>query len=239
MIEHEIVIGARFNGPPGSGNGGYSCAMLGQFIDGPSRVRLLSPPPLDKTLTAVVTDDGRVELFDGDIKLATAAPEVLEIEIPPAPSLEQATRGRENFPFWEDHHIPGCFVCGTDRPHPDGLDLQTGPVHDFNLVAAPWTPPPDLVDENGNALPEVVWSALDCPGCYGALGDRQKWVLLGEMQAELYAPVPANETHVVYAWPLGVDGRKNYGGVAVANQEGEVLAASLTNWIELKSVPPS
>ena len=39
----QVTIPARYNGPPDSGNGGYSCGVLAAFIDGPARVRLHSP----------------------------------------------------------------------------------------------------------------------------------------------------------------------------------------------------
>jgi hypothetical protein len=42
---------ARFNGPPGSANGGYACGVIAQHV--PSdlvEVTLRRPPPLDTTL---------------------------------------------------------------------------------------------------------------------------------------------------------------------------------------------
>ncbi len=46
-----MVIDKRFCGPPGSGNGGYVCGRLSQFIDAPAvTVRLLLPVPLDTEL---------------------------------------------------------------------------------------------------------------------------------------------------------------------------------------------
>ena len=44
-------IAKRYCGPPQSGNGGYSCGLLGKQIEGPSKVRLHVPPPLDSDLT--------------------------------------------------------------------------------------------------------------------------------------------------------------------------------------------
>jgi hypothetical protein len=57
-----VIINGRFQGPPDSGNGGYSCAMIGQFIDGPAAVRLRIPPPLDIPME-VRKNEGRVELY--------------------------------------------------------------------------------------------------------------------------------------------------------------------------------
>ena len=48
MIPASLSIPARFNGPPASGNGGYSCGVLAACVAGPARVRLHAPPPLDR-----------------------------------------------------------------------------------------------------------------------------------------------------------------------------------------------
>ena len=61
-----VTIASRFNGPADSGNGGYSCGLLAAFIDGPARVRLHAPPPLDTPLAVVRHADGRVDMRDGD-----------------------------------------------------------------------------------------------------------------------------------------------------------------------------
>ncbi len=231
----EVVIPGRFNGPPDSGNGGYSCGAVAAFIDGVATVRLHAPPPLDTPMTLAGGDAGAVELRHGEQLVASGRPGTLDIDVPPAPSLEQAHRGLESFPFYDDHPLGTCFVCGPDRPAGDGLELFTGAIGDAGVVAAPWQPAPDLLDETGAVRPEFVWSALDCPGSYAALAGLPIMVLLGELTLEQHAPVPGDRELVVYAWPLGSEGRKHYGGTALATGEGEVLARALTTWIALKS----
>lgn len=231
----QISIPARFNGPPDSGNGGYSCGVVAAFIDGGARVRLHSPPPLDVSLTVVRAADGAVEILHDAALVASGWPAQLELAIPPAPSLEQARSASERFACYQEHVYASCFVCGTRRPHGDGLELFPGPVDDWSLLACTWLPGPDLADAEGNVHPEIVWAALDCPGCYGAMGETMVPVLLGELVADLRKPVPAAEELVVYAWPLGMEGRKYYGGVAIANATGEVLACSHSTWIVLRS----
>ena len=44
MTTASIVIPRRFNGPPRSGNGGYVCGRIAQFLSGPVRVRLRTYP---------------------------------------------------------------------------------------------------------------------------------------------------------------------------------------------------
>ncbi len=69
-------------------------------------------------------------------------------------------------------------------------------------------PLPDLLDASGQVRPEIVWSALDCPGYFGAMGATPRLAVLGELEGHLMADVPGDATLVVYAWPLGRDGRK-------------------------------
>jgi len=45
-------------------------------------------------------------------------------------------------------------------------------------------------------------------------------MLFGERVAALHAPVPGDATLVVFAWPVGCNWCKIYGGAAVANQAG-------------------
>jgi len=231
-----ITIPGRFNGPPGSGNGGYSCGVLAaQLPEGPCKVRLHSPPPMDTPLAVRKRDSQQVEMLAGEALVGTAVACELDMDIPRAPTLQQAERASEGYLSYQDHSYPTCFVCGPQRPGHDGLCLFPGPVDDWTLLACPWRPTADLLDGSGNVRPEIVWSALDCPGFYAATGDTLVPVLLGELTADLRAPVPGDKPLVVFCWPLGREGRKLYGGVAIANQDGEVLACSRSIWIVLRT----
>lgn len=233
-MQTEVSIPGRFNGPPNSGNGGYSCGLLGALVDGPARVRLHVPPPLDTPMRLEHRGDGGVEMYDGDTLVGSAAPATLELEAPPAPSPGQAAAAARRFPCYHDHLFPTCFVCGPGRDAGDGLQLFTGPVDAGDVVACTWQPDPDLADGNGRLLTEVVWAALDCPGYFAAFGDELLPAVLGELVGRVDRPVPCNGVLVVYAWPLGQEGRKFYAGSAVANSEGEVLALAHSTWIQLK-----
>ncbi len=226
----DIVIPERFNGPPNSGNGGYVAGLVAGFIDGPARVRLHSPPPME-TPMQVRALDSRVEVRHGEQLVASAGPVELGLEVPAAPSLDDAHDARQRFPGFVRHLFPTCFVCGPGRPLGDGLELYTGPVAESVLYACPWAPAPDLLDEQGEVLPVFVWSAVDCPSGYGAFGDHERPMLLGELALEQFAPVPGDDELVVFAWPLGSERRKFYGGAAVATAHGEVLAAARATWI--------
>ncbi len=229
----EFTIPARFNGPPGSGNGGYSCGLLAAFIDGPARVRLHAPPPLDTPMQLFDTGSGSIEMRDGEVLVGSAAPAPLELEPPTPPSLSQAQEAAGRYPCYVGHNFPTCFVCGPDRPGHDGLELFPGPVHDWSLVACPWQPAADLLDDRGIVRPEFVWAALDCPGYFAAMGDDIRPAVLGELDGELRADVPGSETLVVYAWPMGGEGRKHHAGCAIATVRGAILALSKSTWILL------
>ena len=63
----QTTIARRFNGPPGSGNGGYVCGLMANLIDGPSEATLRAPPPLEKPLSLERDKHGAVSLRDGDV----------------------------------------------------------------------------------------------------------------------------------------------------------------------------
>ena len=67
---------ARFNGPPESGNGGWSAGLVAGLLPdaGAVTVRLQSPPPLETDLRSEVRDDGTVAVLAGDVPVATARP---------------------------------------------------------------------------------------------------------------------------------------------------------------------
>ena len=74
-----IIIDKRYCGPPNSGNGGYVCGRLARHIPGGAEVTLRAPPPLDKPLDVVATDDGSWELRDGATVVATGRPASVEL----------------------------------------------------------------------------------------------------------------------------------------------------------------
>ncbi|MDQ3036077.1 MAG: hypothetical protein M3Y87_26990 [Myxococcota bacterium] len=228
----ELVITSRFRGPPDSGNGGYVCGCVARAIDGPARVRLHRPPPLERALQ-LERADGGARLLEGDGLVATGAPASLDVALPAIPDLERAREASRGYIGLDEqsHPFAGCFVCGPARAPGDGLRIFAGPIGD-GIVAAPFEPSPDLLDEEGRLRPEIVWSALDCPGYFAIVGARMVPMLLGELAAEIRAPIGAGP-HVVVGWSLGIEGRKARCGTALATSEGRVLAIALATWIRL------
>ena len=228
-----VVIEARFHGPPGSGNGGYSCGTVARFIDGPAEVTLRTPPPLDTPLEVQRRED-EIMLLDGETLVATARPTQVDLEVPPPVSLDAARHAAERYPWREEHPYPTCFVCGPQREEGDGLCIYPGPVEGAQLFAAPWVPGADLAGPDGAVRSEFVWAALDCPsGIVTDLFGDVGVMLLGRLSAELRAPVTAGAPHVVQAWTLERDGRKLHTASALHSADGELCAVARAVWIEL------
>jgi hypothetical protein len=223
-LSETVTIPGRFNGPPGSANGGYACGLVAALLPGGlAEVTLRLPPPLDRPLAVV--RNGRVEVRDGDALVAEAAGlEELAVDVPPAVSVEEAERASVGYSGFVAHAYSTCFVCGPERE--DGLRIFPGPVEGRELVAAPWVPPGD-----GPVPDELVWAALDCPSGWAVDEFSRSGVLLGRLAARVVGPVVGGERYVVAGWPIGADGRKRFAGSAVWAGDGSVRAFARSTWL--------
>lgn len=236
-----LVIDPRFNGPPDSGNGGYTCGLLAREIDGPAEVSLRRPPPLGVEMR-VEGDGARLLLLEGDAVVADAEPVGADrFEDPPPPvSLDDARAAIDgSFFLDEGHHpFPTCFVCGPKREEGDGLRIFAGRVGDGRFATV-WTPPASVAGADRHVPSEVVWSALDCPTSapgMNAPGPDGKVlpIVLARLAVDVRAPVAAEVDHVVMSWEIGRDGRKREAGSVLFSADGELLALARALWIELK-----
>jgi hypothetical protein len=219
---NEIVVAPRFNGPPGSGNGGYVCGLVARAtgVVHPE-VTLRRPPPLGMPLRV---EDGTV--LDGEHVVATAAtaPEH-DVTPPPFPGYDAAHAAEETYAGLHRHPFPTCFSCGPDRT--DGLGLRPGRIDD-QTVACGWTP--DEVSE------EIVWAALDCPGAWAVLQSDDTPIVLGRLAVRVERLPAAGEPHVVTGWRLAPsEGRKHFVGTALHDTDGNVLATGRATWVALQS----
>src|SRR4051794_9069217 len=90
-VSATIVIDARFNGPPDSANGGYTCGLVASAIDGPAEVTLRQPPPLERELSVERNEaEGRALLFDGDELVAEAIAVEPDWFVPGPASVDEA-----------------------------------------------------------------------------------------------------------------------------------------------------
>lgn len=227
-----ITVLPRYCGQDNSGNGGYVAGLLASHIEGPARVRLMNPPPLETPL-AISGGDGIWEMRDGEHSVA-AASAVHALQAPPEPpGLFEAEAARLDYTTLEQHPCPQCFVCGPEREPGDGLQVFVGPVEGRDLYACNWQPRRDLLDVMGFIEPEFVWAVMECPGFF-ALGETNGELrLLGEMSGVIVQDVPGDRELIVYAWNRGSEGRKYFAGTAIADDSGRVYAQSEQTWIKL------
>lgn len=234
MTETQTSIAARFNGPPGSANGGYTAGTLGMLVGEPAEVTLRKPPAMEKEMTIRHGERG-LSLYDGKTLIANARVGVLDIEAPPAPTDEQVKAAEAS--FWEsrkDYGFTTCFVCGPDREHNDGMRIFPARIGEQELVAAHWTPTDNLADEDGVVDPRVVWAALDCPTFFGgALRGSARQSVLGRMTADLKEPVHAGHTYTVIGWPIAQRGRITIGASAIYDADGVLCAISQGTWMAI------
>jgi hypothetical protein len=214
-----VIISARFNGPPGSANGGYACGLFSEALGGGFEITLLLPPPLETQLD-IVGD----ELRDGEVVVARARRAAHSDEDVPAPvSLAEAEEASKRYPGFEHHAYPTCFTCGPERD--DGLRVFAGPVEGREgVVAAPWIPGPRV-------RAEIVWAALDCPAGWAVDDFQREGVLLGRMAASIHGRPEPGEAHVVIGWRTGEEGRKRFAGSALYTADGELVAHARSTWI--------
>jgi hypothetical protein len=231
-----VTLDPRFNGPPGSAHGGYTCGVLGVQFDAPVAVSLRVPPPLgeemglylDAERARLVRDHG--ERFD---VVAEAVPAEVAVDPRPMPAPEPPAPDDPVYGELHEHPFPTCFACGPERAPGDGLRIFASRIAGGDgIVAAPWTPDPGLAGRDGVVHPIFVWAALDCPTGHACAIETP--AVLARLAVRRLAHVRAGEPHVVAAWPLGRDGRKHRSAGCLYDAAGTPLAVSEALWIELR-----
>jgi hypothetical protein len=213
-----VKIAAKYNGPPSSGNGGYTSGLVASYVDAPIvEVTLRRPPPLETELT--VKKGERVQVFHGDNLVAEAVPASLNISVP-AVSYEDAVAASQSYSGFSSHPFPTCYVCGPERS--DGLRVFPGRLDD-GRTAAPFVAPNDI-------SPVLVWAALDCPGGW-TVAQEERLYVLGQMAAQVQTvPAPGQEC-VVVGDLVGEVGRKAQVRTSLYSTAGELLATARATWI--------
>ncbi len=224
-----IVVDKRFRGPPTSGNGGYVCGLLSQFVDGPAvAVRLLLPTPLNTDLEVRETEGGAA-LLHGGVVLAEARSAKIVLKPPACPSYKKAEEASRRYRGFTSHWFPCCFVCGPDRG--DGLHVFPGPVEGGERVACPWIPDASVTSDGGSVSAEFLWAVLDCPGSFTFPQPAGKAIVLGELQVELFGGVSVGERCVLVAWQIASRGRKHHTATALFGESGACRALGLATFL--------
>ena len=235
----DVVINKRFCGPKSSGNGGYSAGLFAQVIDGPAAVTLMSPPPLDTTISLRQKETESFEAIIGDRVIARIEPATVAIDPPLLPDSDGVAAAHDAFlsDANGEHQIPFCFVCGDRRAPGDGLRLFTGPAPDSPMNADYWTPGADLAGDDGLVGPEFLWAALDCPSAF-ALRLWPRLTLLGRHAVEIRRRPEPGERLIAAAWHERSDGRKHYASAVLLDDDRKIIAAANALWIELAADSP-
>lgn len=232
-MSETVTIPRRFNGPPDSGQGGWSAGLFAALVDAPAAAELRAPPPLD-TPMAVERDGDEVRILDGETLVGRVTPvDPAPLEAPTGVGLEQAAAASVGYPGFEEHAFPTCFVCGPQRAVGDGLRIFPGPSGVGDVWAAMWTPDDTNSDDGETVAVEQVWAALDCPS-YWCMAESAGMALMARLAATIGDPIPLRQPLIVLGWPVGQDGRKITGASALVTPDGSVLARADALWIQLK-----
>jgi hypothetical protein len=257
VLPTELVVPARFCGPPSSGNGGWSAGAVSAYAgeDCPDdhalpwpavTVSLLAPPPLDVAMTVRPADEGGVvAAYDGRPVLAARCSHDPVPDVEPV-SPEEARAASASYAGLRSHPFPTCFSCGTGREPGDGLRIFPGRVGDAHLedggpplprVAATWTPHPSVAedfhayaDETPRASLPVTGAALDCVG--GWAGDlEERLMVLARMTVRLDSLPVIGEEHVLVGTGRGREGRKAWTSATMYDADGRVVGSAEHLWI--------
>lgn len=238
MTTTSLLVPARFNGPPGSGNGGYVAGLLAAHLpgDGPVQVTLREPPPLEVPLVVLREGEDRAHATFGGAVIASAESGGGLVAGPVEPvTFEDAAEAESRYAGLSAHPFPGCFVCGPDRPPGDGMALRPGRVGSApeGPVATTWVPDASLADPDGGVATVFVWAALDCPGGWSSdLVARP--MVLGRMTAAVHARPQVGDRCVVVGRVLRAEGRKTFTATTAYDADGRVLGTAEATWIALR-----
>lgn len=227
----QVTIGKRFQGPTGSGQGGYTAGLVAAEMTGPLQADFHRRIPLERPMAVTEAPDGHRSMVDSGEVVVRVAPVNDEIPVPPVVGLDEAAAARSAYSPWGPEAVPFCFSCGVQD---ESFQVWAGPVGDGTYFASPWTPPawtaPDGVVEAA-----YVWAAIDCPAgaktCFD--GPELRVAVTGAMTAELLHDVHPETPHVIVAWADRWKGRRRVSGAALFTGEGRLLARQRSLWISI------
>lgn len=239
MIQTEAVtIPDHVHGYPRVAFGGYVAGMLARRSGAETlRVDFRRAVPVGTPVTLPAGEPGHASLVDTEgTLLVQAAPATLRLTPPPTPTWAAARTATESALASPKRQVTDCFGCGVECAPGTGLRLFSWAVPDHRVMAAAWTPDPRLADDSGELPPEIVWSALDCPGGLAAMvfDGLAPGAVTAALTATQLQPLPAEADYIVHAWPIRHEGRKHTVGVALSTRSGTLCALAEALWIAPK-----
>jgi hypothetical protein len=249
-MQTSVVIEEQFRGPPRSGNGGYVTGIVAGFLTGgrfdlPQQqaveVTLRAPVPLARPLS-VLHGEGQLRVSDGEQLIAEASIGDLSLEVPEPASFDEALAARDTsaslkrskHPFFTGERVgfhPICFCCGAELAADAGLHVYAAAIPSRDQVAAAWVAPAKWARADGTLPPEIVCTALDCPGQFAWLAQGVRTGLLGRLTPRIERTVRAGERCVVIGWTIAQERRKFFAGTALFNEQRELCAYARSVWI--------
>lgn len=235
---HTVRIGGWFQGPTGSGQGGWAAHRFTQQIDEPVTTAMRAPVPLDTDLRIARGDD---EWLLIDESAANAVTIMVARTWDPAFADTDAVTGvdagaaRARFSdVVSDHPVPYCFSCGVQH---DSMNVHAGPLGDGRF-ATDWRAPDWAVTESGTVDLGVLWAAIDCTSAwYVAYSNEQRSPVTAQFAVEVTGPIEPDTTYSLVSWsgdhPAEWDGRKRNAASAAFAPDGTCVARSASLWIAL------
>ncbi len=240
-MANPIRLDRRFQGPTGSGQGGWTAHRLAERVDHPVTMAIKAPVPLETELD-VVHDVGneRWLLVDhtGEQARTVMVAEPWEAgfaDTEPV-SIEEARAARGRFASVVDEHpVPFCFSCGLQH---DSMLVQAGPLGD-DRFATDWTPPAWAVRGDGTVDEGTVWAAVDCTAAwYVGYSRRPRTPLTVQYAVEVVHPIEPATPYALVGWSgdhsSEWDGRKRHAASAAFAPDGTCVARSVSFWLSVE-----
>ena len=234
-----IVVERRYEGPPGSGQGGWSSALFAERLPYRATVSLRAPIPFDRPLRIEMVDGGHrlvddtARGDDGPAVIMTARPWSPDVPDTGPVDIATARAARAAFgTFVVPHPVPDCFSCGTRH---DTMGVHACPLGDGRL-ATDWTVPAWATTPT--AARGALWAALDCTAAfYVGFVPEVRRVVTVQYAVDALRPVSPGEALALVAGPgdhdPAWDGRKR-GACSVAfDEDGHTVARARSFWVSL------
>jgi hypothetical protein len=234
-----IRIGGWFQGPTGSGQGGWTAqrfvSAIGDGANGPLTTAIRAAIPLDVDLTLVANHDHwDLVAPDGTLVMTATTWDAAFADTAPV-TIDEARAARLGFgDLVVEHPVPSCFSCGT---MPESMGVHAGPLSDgTDRFATDWTVPDWAVGDDGTVDAGALWAAIDCCVAWWVGWSRERRTALTVQYAvDEIRPLVPGATYALVGWSGDHhpewDGRKRHGASAAFDVDGRCVARSVSFWV--------
>lgn len=237
-------IDDRFQGPTGSGQGGWTAHRFAEQLGVPVDVSIVAPIPLTTDLSVVDHESGDgwslvAAPRDGlSATIMTASPRAtIDVDTTPI-SVEQAATARGGFgPLDGRHPVPLCFSCGL---RPDSMGVHAAALPGEDRYATDWTVPAWAAGHDGVVDEGTLWAALDCTSAWYVCRSRgERTAFTVRFAAQVIHPLRAGETYALVGWSGTADpdwdGRKRHAAAVAFARDGTCVARSESLWVSVET----